>query len=98
MANPVTVLGLATGSTGTILRAKQLVLLAFGSSEAPAVAAALEGPVSSAMPGSVIQQHPQARIIIDEDAAAELAHAQYYRHAWRSAQDLRAVNGVGGCG
>jgi len=81
-----------TQGLGTILRARQLVLLAFGSNKAQAVAAALEGPVSSAVPGSVIQQHPRATVIIDEDAAAGLAHAEYYRHAWHSAQDLRAVD------
>ncbi|MGO4145084.1 glucosamine-6-phosphate deaminase [Paenarthrobacter sp. YAF11_1] len=81
-----------TQGLGTILRARQLVLLAFGANKADAVAAALEGPVSSAVPGSVIQQHPRATVIIDEAAAAGLAHAEYYRHAWRSAQDLRAVD------
>jgi glucosamine-6-phosphate deaminase len=81
-----------TQGLGTILHARQLVLLAFGSTKAQAVAAALEGPVSSAVPGSVIQQHPRATVIIDEDAAVGLAHAEYYRHAWQSAQDLRAVD------
>jgi glucosamine-6-phosphate deaminase len=80
-----------TQGLGTILRARQLVLLAFGAHKALAVAAALEGPVSSAVPGSVIQQHAQATVIIDEAAAAGLAHAAYYRHAWRSAQDLHEV-------
>ncbi len=81
-----------TQGLGTILRARQLVLLAFGAHKADAVAAALEGPVSSAVPGSVIQQHPRATVIIDEDAAAKLAHAEYYRYAWRSAQDLHQVD------
>ncbi|UKA49390.1 glucosamine-6-phosphate deaminase [Arthrobacter sp. FW305-123] len=80
-----------TQGLGTILRARQLVLLAFGANKAQAVAAALEGPVSSAVPGSVVQQHPHATVIIDEEAASKLAHAEYYRHAWRSAQELDAV-------
>ncbi|MET3904520.1 glucosamine-6-phosphate deaminase [Paenarthrobacter sp. 4246] len=81
-----------TQGLGTILRARQLVLLAFGANKADAIAAALEGPVSSAVPGSVIQQHPRATVIIDEDAAIRLAHAEYYRHAWQSAQDLCEVD------
>lgn len=80
-----------TQGLGTILRSRQLVLLAFGAGKAQAVAAALEGPVSTAVPGSVIQQHPQATVIIDEDAAAGLVHADYYRHSWQSAQKFRAV-------
>ncbi|MDQ0102453.1 glucosamine-6-phosphate deaminase [Paenarthrobacter nicotinovorans] len=82
-----------TQGLGTILKARQLVLLAFGANKAQAVAAALEGPVSAAVPGSVIQQHPRTTVIIDEAAAAGLAHAEYYRHAWRSAQELHEVVG-----
>ncbi|GGJ35497.1 glucosamine-6-phosphate deaminase [Paenarthrobacter histidinolovorans] len=77
-----------TQGLGTILRARQLVLLAFGANKAQAVEAALEGPVSSTIPGSVIQQHARATVIIDEEAAAALAHSDYYRHARQSAMDL----------
>lgn len=80
-----------TQGLGTILRARHLVLLAFGAQKAQAVAAALEGPVSSAVPGSVVQQHPQATVIVDEDAAQALAHSDYYRHAWQSARNVNAV-------
>ena len=71
-----------TQGLGTILRAQHLVLLAFGSAKAPAVAAALEGPVSAATPGSVVQLHPHVTVILDEEAAAGLEHAEYYRYAW----------------
>jgi len=71
-----------TQGLGTILRARHLVLLAFGSAKAPAIAAALEGPVSASTPGSVVQLHPRVTVIVDEDAAAGLAHADYYRYAW----------------
>lgn len=74
-----------TQGLGTILRARHVILLAFGQQKAHAVAAALEGPVSAAVPGSIIQLHAKATVIIDEPAAAELAHAPYYRHARRSA-------------
>jgi glucosamine-6-phosphate deaminase len=71
-----------TQGLGTILRAKHLILLAFGAAKAPAVAAALEGPVSASTPGSVVQLHPRVTVILDEDAASQLQHADYYRHAW----------------
>jgi glucosamine-6-phosphate deaminase len=71
-----------TQGLGTILRARHLVLLAFGEAKAAPVAAALEGPVSASTPGSVVQLHPWVTVIVDEDAAAGLAHAEYYRHAW----------------
>jgi len=76
-----------TQGLGTILRARHLVLLAFGSAKAPAVAAALEGPVSAATPGSVVQLHPRVTVILDEEAAAGLAHADYYRYAWENRFD-----------
>lgn len=71
-----------TQGLGTILRARHLVLLAFGSGKAPAVAAAIEGPVSASVPGSVIQLHPHVTVVLDEEAASALSNADYYRHAW----------------
>jgi len=76
-----------TQGLGTILRARHLVLLAFGPAKAAAVAAALEGPVSASTPGSVVQLHPKVTVIVDEDAAVGLAHADYYRHAWANRFD-----------
>jgi glucosamine-6-phosphate deaminase len=70
-----------TQGLGTILRARHLVLLAFGASKAPAVAAAIEGPVTASMPGSAIQLHAHVTVVLDADAAARLAHLDYYRHA-----------------
>ncbi|MBX3088267.1 MAG: glucosamine-6-phosphate deaminase [Cryobacterium sp.] len=76
-----------TQGLGTILRAKHLVLLAFGAAKAPALAGAVEGPVTSSLPGSVIQLHPNVTVIADEAAAAELKFADYYRNAWNSRLD-----------
>ncbi len=71
-----------TQGLGTILRARHLVLLAFGAAKAEAVAAAVEGPVTSSVPGSAIQLHPHVTVVVDEEAAASLRYADYYRHAW----------------
>ena len=76
-----------TQGLGTILRARHLVLLAFGSAKAAAVAAALEGPVSASTPGSVVQLHPRVSVILDEEAASQLEHADYYRYAWDNRLD-----------
>lgn len=76
-----------TQGLGTILRARHLVLLAFGASKSAAVAAALEGPVSASAPGSVVQLHPRVTVILDELAAASLEHAEYYRYAWEHRLD-----------
>lgn len=71
-----------TQGLGTIMRARHLVLLAFGEGKAEAVAGAVEGPVTASLPGSAIQLHPHVTVIVDEAAAARLRHADYYRYAF----------------
>jgi glucosamine-6-phosphate deaminase len=80
-----------TQGIGTILRARHLVLLAFGEAKAPAVAAAVEGPVSANQPGSAIQLHPHTTVIVDEAAASGLEHLDYYRHAWANKPVWQAI-------
>ncbi|MBC7299266.1 MAG: glucosamine-6-phosphate deaminase [Demequina sp.] len=70
-----------TQGLGTILRARHLVLLAFGEAKATAVAAAVEGPVTASVPGSAIQLHPHVTVVVDGAAASRLEHADYYRWA-----------------
>lgn len=71
-----------TQGLGTILRARHLVLLAFGESKADAVAAALEGPVSAILPASAVQLHPHVTVVLDEAAALKLALRDYYRYSY----------------
>jgi glucosamine-6-phosphate deaminase len=69
-----------TQGLGTIARAEHLVLTASGSGKAAAVAAGVEGPLTASCPASVLQLHPHATVIVDEDAAALLERADYYRY------------------
>jgi glucosamine-6-phosphate deaminase len=71
-----------TQGLGTILRARHLILLAFGASKAPAIAAAIEGPLTASAPGSAVQLHPHVTVIVDEAAASQLKNSDYYRYAW----------------
>lgn len=71
-----------TQGLGTILRARHLVLLAFGAAKAEAVARAVEGPLTASLPGSAVQLHPRVSVIVDEDAASQLENADYYRYVW----------------
>ncbi|HEX6365615.1 MAG TPA: glucosamine-6-phosphate deaminase [Agromyces sp.] len=80
-----------TQGIGTILRARHLVLLAFGEAKARAVAAAVEGPVSAMQPGSAIQLHPHTTVIVDAAAASALANLDYYRHAWANKPDWQRI-------
>lgn len=71
-----------TQGLGTIMDAKNVVLVAQGEAKADAIAALVEGAVSAGCPGSVLQFHRSATIVIDEAAATELKHADYYREAF----------------
>ncbi len=76
-----------TQGLGTILRARELLLLAVGAAKASVIARALEGPLSASVPASVIQLHPRSLVIVDEAAASELSNIEYYRDAWENRLD-----------
>jgi glucosamine-6-phosphate deaminase len=71
-----------TQGLGTILRARHLMLLAFGTHKAAAVAGAVEGPVTASLPASAIQLHPHTTVVLDEAAASALRFGEYYRYAF----------------
>jgi len=63
-----------TMGIGTIMEAKEVLLLASSASKAEAVRAAIEGPITALVPASIIQMHRKAYVTIDEDAASKLTH------------------------
>ena len=67
-----------TMGVGTIMDARQVVMLAFGEGKAKAIADAVEGPVMAMNPASILQMHPVAKCLIDSAAAAKLARLEYY--------------------
>lgn len=69
-----------TQGLGTIMDARCCVLVATGEHKADAIRDMVEGPVSAACPGSVLQFHEHATIVIDEAAASKLRYADYFRH------------------
>ena len=71
-----------TQGIGTIMKARHLVLLAFGAGKAEAIEETCEVGVSAFCPASALQMHPHATIIIDEAAASRLRHKDYYKYAF----------------
>jgi glucosamine-6-phosphate deaminase len=71
-----------TQGLGTILGARELLLVAQGEAKAAAVAAAVEGPLTSMCPGSALQLHPRATVVVDTAAAGRLRLVDYYRWTW----------------
>lgn len=68
-----------TMGVGTILEARKIVLLANGKNKAGAVAAAIEGPVTSMVTASALQLHRDTTSIIDREAAGSLEMLEYYQ-------------------
>jgi len=62
-----------TMGVGSILAARRVLLLAFGEHKAPIVRKAVEEPACSHVSASALQQHPDARFVLDRAAAARLS-------------------------
>jgi len=56
----------------SIMQAKEVILMASGGSKADAVCAAVKGPVTTAVPASVLQLHPCVTFVVDQAAASRL--------------------------
>ena len=80
-----------TQGIGTIMKARHLVLLAFGAGKAEAVAETVEGGISSFCPASALQMHPHATIIVDEEAASRLRNKDYYRYSFEHKPAWQAI-------
>ncbi|HXJ58981.1 MAG TPA: glucosamine-6-phosphate deaminase [Verrucomicrobiae bacterium] len=68
-----------TMGVGTIMDARQCLLLATGDRKADVVAGMVEGPITADLPASILQMHPACTLVVDEPAATRLKRAEYYR-------------------
>ena len=69
---PDKALGGATLGIKNMMQARRIVLVAKGKNKAAIVKQMLEGPVTTAVPASILQPHPDVTIVLDEDAASLL--------------------------
>ncbi len=67
-----------TMGVGTIVEARKILLLANSEKKAQAVAAAIEGPVTSMITASALQLHRDCMFILDRQAAGALKMLEYY--------------------
>jgi glucosamine-6-phosphate deaminase len=67
-----------TMGIGTIMEAREIILVANGNGKADAIKNTIEGPITASCPASVLQMHPRTRIIVDKDAGSKLEGI--YRH------------------
>jgi len=71
-----------TMGVGTIMDAKELMLLANQTEKADAIQAAVEGPITAMCPASIIQMHRSAFVFLDKEAASKLTGN--YNDTWES--------------
>ncbi|MCI6324583.1 MAG: glucosamine-6-phosphate deaminase [Bacteroidales bacterium] len=68
-----------TMGVGTILRAKEVILVAWGEHKASPLHDAVEGSTDAACPASALQLHPNAKVLCDLSAATQLTRIH---HPW----------------
>ncbi|EIE24760.1 nagb/rpia/CoA transferase-like protein [Coccomyxa subellipsoidea C-169] len=65
-----------TMGISTILNARRILLMAFGENKADIAARAVEGPVTSKVPASFLQEHPNATVFLDIASSSGLTQTQ----------------------
>jgi glucosamine-6-phosphate deaminase len=58
-----------TMGIGTIMKAKEIILLASGDKKANAIKETLNGTINTRVPASILQAHPRVTVILDKEAA-----------------------------
>ncbi|MNI99067.1 Glucosamine-6-phosphate deaminase [compost metagenome] len=53
---------------GSILQAKQILLMAKGEDKAEIIAKALQGPITTQCPASLLQTHSNVVVVVDQAA------------------------------
>jgi len=66
-------------------------LMSAGKRYEDAIAGVIEGPVTAMCPGSVLQMHQFATVVIDEAAACHLKLADYYRQVYANLPDWQRL-------
>ncbi|WP_219834995.1 glucosamine-6-phosphate deaminase [Paenibacillus sp. R14(2021)] len=61
---------------GTVMKTRQISLVAVGAEKSDMIARALTGPITTEVPASLLQLHPNAEVVLDEAAAAGLLRAE----------------------
>ena len=67
---PTTAISMGIGS---IMKSKKVILIAYGEAKAEAIANTINGDMTTDVPASVLQNHPDVTIILDDAAASKLA-------------------------
>lgn len=66
-----------TMGIGSIMRAEKIILLASGQAKADAIQKTVEGPITTQVPASMLQLHPEVLLLVDQAAGSTLEETSY---------------------
>jgi glucosamine-6-phosphate deaminase len=61
-----------TMGVGSILKTKQVIMMAWGEGKAKVIKKAVEGPITDQIPSSFLQKHANCHVVLDDAASSEL--------------------------
>lgn len=61
-----------TMGVGSILKAKEIIVMAWGEGKSRVILQTVEGPISDSLPATYLQNHSNAKVVLDEASAASL--------------------------
>ncbi len=62
-----------TMGVGSIMKAKHVIMMAWGEGKASVIKKAVEGPVTDQIPSSFLQRHSSVQVVLDDAASSELS-------------------------
>lgn len=68
-----------TMGVSTIMKSRQVILMAWGERKSDVVWKTVEGTISDKIPATFLQEHPHASVVLDQGAAGKLTR---YRSPW----------------
>jgi glucosamine-6-phosphate deaminase len=82
-----------TMGVGTILEAREIVMVVTGKAKAEILAKATEGPITAMISATALQLHSNCKVIVDEDAATYLQGKDYYRWIFENESEWQEISG-----
>ncbi|TAF73549.1 MAG: glucosamine-6-phosphate deaminase [Bacteroidetes bacterium] len=61
-----------TMGVGSIMKAKKIIMMAWGEGKSKIIKKAVEGPITEHIPSTFLQKHPNTMVVVDEAASSEL--------------------------
>lgn len=78
-----------TMGIGTVMEARMILLLASGEAKSRAIYLTVEGPITASVPASVLQLHPNVKLLVDEESSRLLTQRDYYKFVYENKERVK---------